>query len=327
MSATGQSRDGAAPGNVRSAGPDGARRGRGWAPEDRTALVTGVSGHVAGAMADRLRAGGLRVRALVRTPAQASLAARSGWQPVHGDLGVPRSLAAAVDGADLVVHAAAYLGQDRALAAMVNVDGTRSLAEAALKAGVRRFVHISTMSVHGEPQPDGLHEDSPLAGAGAIHPYVATKAMAEHALREVGSRGLETVILRPGAICTVLNSQWGDLLVARLRGGDWPANRHPGDIIPWVHTDDLAEMTWLAATQPAAAGETFLAVDRNVAISDYFVPITEALGRAVTAPDREPVPSRCRIGKIHTVLGYRPQRTFEHTLRQLLTIAGTTPTA
>ena len=118
-------------------------------PGTRTVLVSGVSGHVAGAMADRLSAGGLRVRAMVRTPDQARMAARRGWLPVTGDLGVPESLRPAADGADLVVHAAAYLGRDRDVAEAVNVAGTRWLAEAALAAGVRRFVHISTMSVWG----------------------------------------------------------------------------------------------------------------------------------------------------------------------------------
>jgi len=257
----------------------------------RMVLVTGVSGHAAGAMAARLAAGGLRVRVLVRTPAQARVAVQAGWQPVTGDLSAPGSLGAAVEGADLVVHAAAYLGRDKDLAEAVNVEGTRQLARVALAAGVRRFVHISTMSVHGDPQPDGLEEDSPLA-TGDAHPYVAAKAAAEAALDTVRSRGLPTVVLRPGAICSLLNSRWGDELVARLRQSGWPAAYHPGDVIPWVHTSDLAEMTWLAATHPAAEGEVFLAVDRCVAIRDYFVPIMTALGQPFTAPDRDPVLSR-----------------------------------
>jgi nucleoside-diphosphate-sugar epimerase len=290
----------------------------------RTVLVTGVSGHVAGAMADRLAAGGLRVRVMVRTPAQARIAVQAGWQPVTGDLAAPGSLGASVDGADLVVHAAAYLGKDKDLAQAVNVEGTRQLAQAALAAGAGRFVHISTMSVHGDPQPDGLEEDSPLA-IGAAHPYVATKAAAEVALDTVRSRGLPTVVLRPGAICSLVNSQWGDELVARLRQSGWPAACHPGDVIPWVHTGDLAEMTWLAATHPAAGGETFLAVDRCVAIRDYFVPIMTALGQTFTAPDRDPVVSRCRIGKIRTVLGYVPRRAFGQTIAGLTALARSMP--
>lgn len=88
-----------------------------------------------------------------------------------------------------------------------------------------------------------------------------------------------------------------------------------------MHTRDLAEMTWLAATHPAAEGEVFLAVDRSVPICDYFVPIMTALGQTFTAPARDPVVSRCRIGKIRTVLGYLPQRTFGQTIAELTALA------
>lgn len=288
----------------------------------QTALVTGVSGQVAGAMAGRLSAAGLGVRAMVRTPDQAAAAAQHGWEAVPGDLGAPESLRRAVDGIDIVIHAAAYLGPDWDLAETVNVHGTRSLAQASLTAGVSRFVHISTMSVHGDPQPDDLREESPLASTDTASAYVATKARAELALGGVSSQGLQTAILRPGAICSAVNSRWGDLLIARLRDPDWRGRWHPDDVIPWVHTDDLAEMTWLAATQPAAAGQTFLAVDANVAIRDYFVPIMRAMRQPeLIPPRRAPFLSRCRIGKIRARLGYRPQRTFEQTLAELIELA------
>jgi uncharacterized protein YbjT (DUF2867 family) len=64
-----------------------------------TVLVTGVTGHAAAVMADRLHAGGLQVRTLVRTAEQASWATQRGWEPVRGDRRVPRSLAPAADGA------------------------------------------------------------------------------------------------------------------------------------------------------------------------------------------------------------------------------------
>jgi dihydroflavonol-4-reductase len=288
--------------------------------DSKVALVTGVSGHVAAAMAARLRMDGFRVRGLVRTADQAAAAARRGWEPVRGDLTAPETLRAAVDGVAVVVHAAAYLGLDWSLAETVNVHGTRWLAEVSQQAGVGRFVHISTMSVHGDPQPDGLREESPLA-TDAAHPYVATKARAELALGEVCSGGLQAAILRPGAICAVMHSQWGDELVSRLRDGGWPSKWHPGDIIPWVHTDDLAEMTWLAATHPKAAGQTFMAVDNNVVVGDFLGPIITALGGTVVLPAREPVLSRCRIGRIREACGYHPRRTFEQTLEELVAVA------
>lgn len=283
----------------------------------RTALVTGVSGHVGQALAERLQAAGMRVRALVRTSAQEESASSRGMEPRSGDLLDPRTLRDAVTGAEVVVHAAGYLGPDLVKAEAVNVAGTRHMAETALAAGVERFVHVSTMSVHGSPQPDGLTEDSPL-DPDSNHAYVVTKARAELVLRQVGARGLTTTVLRPGAICSVTNSQWGDELVARLRGEGWPQAWHPGDVIPWVHADDLAEMTWLAATHRAAAGQTYIAVDRCVAIGDYFGPIVAAAGGTISPPDREPALSRCLIGKIGRDLGYRPRRTFEHTLGALV---------
>ncbi len=282
--------------------------------------MTGVSGHVGRALAERLQAAGVIVRALVRTPAQADSAARRDLEPRHGDLLAPRTLREAVTGADVVVHAAAYLGQDALRAEAVNVAGTRYLAETSLAAEVGRFVHMSTMSVHGNPQPDGLTEESPLEPDSA-HTYVATKARAELVLGQVSSRGLPVAVLRPGAICSVARSQWGDELVGRLRTQGWPQAWHPGDVIPWVHTDDLAEMTWLAATHPDAAGQTYLAVDRCVVIGDYFGPILTALGGEIAPPDRQPAISRCRIGRIRDELGYRPRRTFEQTLATLVELA------
>jgi nucleoside-diphosphate-sugar epimerase len=285
------------------------------------ALVTGVSGAVGPALARRLATGGFDVRALVRSDEQSRAVADAGWSPVCGDLLDATSLTSALTDVEVVVHAAAYLGADWDLAQAVNVEGTAALARAARAAGVARFVHISTMSAHGEPQPDGLHERSPLAVEQTIHPYVATKARAEVVLSELRAPGFTTAALRPGAICSVNRSAWGDRLVQRLRDQGWPAHRHPNDVIPWVHTDDLAEMTYLCALHPGASDEVFLAVDANVELADFLVPICDALGVAVTTPPRQPVVSRCRIGAIRKALGYTPAHDPEATIRGIVDLA------
>jgi nucleoside-diphosphate-sugar epimerase len=282
-------------------------------------LVTGVSGRASGTLAERMQAGGFRVRALVRTAGQAAEAELNGWVPVRGDLTRPESLPAALAGASVVVHGAAYIGDDWDRSLAVNVDGSRALAEAALAAGVERFVNISSMSVYGEPLPDGMDEDTPMR-PDSDHPYVATKARAELALREVQARGLPTVMLRAGAISSPLRSAWGDVIIARIRANGWPARLHPQDVIPWVHTDDLAEMTYLAATHPAAPGHAFVAVDQNALVADLHGRIAEAMGCEITPPDRPPRISRTRIGKIREVLGYSPRHTLEHTVATLVGI-------
>jgi nucleoside-diphosphate-sugar epimerase len=285
-----------------------------------TVLVTGAAGHIGRELARRARSGGLEVRVLVRSDSQSNMAKRFGWSPVRGDLLHPDTLVAALDNTNFVVHSAAYLGSDPSMAREVNVEGTRSLARLAMEAGVSRFVHISTMSVHGEPIPDEVSEESPLATMDPI-PYCSSKALAERALGEVRASGLETVVLRPGAVCNVLRSQWGNEMVENMLYRGWPEDTHPDDVLPWVHTSNLAEMTWLALTHPSAANEAFIAVDRNVALREFFVPVADALGQRVVKPDRPPIIVRCQLGKIGARLGYKPIHTFEQAMEALIVLA------
>ncbi|HEY1197849.1 MAG TPA: NAD-dependent epimerase/dehydratase family protein [Thermoplasmata archaeon] len=285
-----------------------------------TVLVTGVGGHVGGQLAARLSAGGMNVRALVRSNSQSDAAKAHGWAPVFGDLTQPVTLKAALEDVDLIVHCAAYGGPDLFRSQLVNVDGTRAMTEQAIEAGVKRFVHISTVSVHGDPLPRRVDEETGLATTDP-QPYCATKALAELAVGDARARGLETVILRPGMICHWVRSQWGDEMVDRLRARGWPNDLHPDDVLPWVHTLNLAEMTWLALTHPEAANGTFLAIDRNVAVSEFFGPIARTLGQPVKPPDRAPISTVCQVGKIASRLGYKPIHTFEETMEHLLELA------
>ena len=118
-----------------------------------------------------------------------------------------------------------------------------------------------------------------------------------------------------------VRSQWGDEMVERMRSRGWLDDLHPGDMMPWVHTLNLAEMTWLSLTHPKAVNETFLAVDRNVTMNEFYVPIARALGQPVRTPDRAPIVTVCEVGKIASKLGYRPVHSFEETMDHLLALA------
>jgi nucleoside-diphosphate-sugar epimerase len=190
------------------------------------------------------------------------------------------------------------------------------------------------VSAHGEPQPNGLTETSPLALRDRSHSYVATKARAEAQLAGMRTRDFTVTVLRPGAICSSTNSHWGDRLVQRLQENGWPTARHPLDVIPWVHTEDLARMTLLCATTSAAADEAFLAVDANLSLAEFWGPICGALEIPIHVPDRSPTISRCQIGKIRRALGYAPRHPFDDTVAELVDYArrvrghvalGTTP--
>lgn len=291
----------------------------------QTALVTGVTGHASWTIARAFRRAGYTTRALVREAGQITAVSAEGHVPVLGDLTDPGSLRPAVEGVDVVVHGAVYGGQDWDTAVLVNVDGTRALAAAALDAGVRRFVHISTISVHGDPSPDVVTEDSPLAPDCKAVPYIGSKARGELVLEELRTGGLETVVIRPGAICSRERSQWGDEMVERIRSRGWTAAFHPEDLVPWVHTENLAAMAVLAAEHPAAANDVFVGVDENVENGTYLVPIAGALGVEVVVPDRAPERGVCRTGKIGKQLGYQPVKTFDETMNELVQLARSRP--
>ncbi|WP_079034208.1 MULTISPECIES: NAD-dependent epimerase/dehydratase family protein [unclassified Streptomyces] len=115
-------------------------------------LVTGSGGFVGGhVVAAAGAAGGVRLRLLVRTgpPPGPGPAAGTPVTFVRGDLAEPGSLTGVCDGVDAVVHCASRVGGDPGELRRVNDLGTRALVEEARRAGVRRFVCLSTAAVHG----------------------------------------------------------------------------------------------------------------------------------------------------------------------------------
>ncbi len=117
-------------------------------------------------------------------------------EQVRGDVRDEVACRALADGADVLVHAAAALPiqSSRQAIRSVNVDGAANVLVAALEAGVRRAVVISSTAVYGVPEKHPILEDDPLVGVGW---YGASKIDAERIATEVGARGLEVVIVRP----------------------------------------------------------------------------------------------------------------------------------
>jgi nucleoside-diphosphate-sugar epimerase len=112
---------------------------------------------------------------------------------IRGDMRDPAKARELVEGADVLIHAAAALPirGSRSLIMGINVDGTRTLLEAARAAGVGRVVFISSTSVYGVPKLHPIPEQAPLVGVGA---YGESKIAAERLVRE---SGVPWVIVRP----------------------------------------------------------------------------------------------------------------------------------
>ena len=119
---------------------------------------------------------------------------------MRGDLRDPDSLARAVEGCGVVYHVAAdYRLWTREPEEMFrsNVDGTRSLLEAARNAGVERFVYTSTVGCIGMPAGGLGDEDVPVGLEQMSGPYKRSKFLAERVALEFAGRGFPVVIVNP----------------------------------------------------------------------------------------------------------------------------------
>src|SRR4051812_12884209 len=117
-------------------------------------FLTGGTGFIGGAVARKLRERGDDVVALVRTPAKAAALSANGVELVAGDLGDDEAIAKGVAGCDAVIHAAAIYEvgipkSKRPEMYAANVEGTRRVLEAALAAGVKTAVYVSTVGIFG----------------------------------------------------------------------------------------------------------------------------------------------------------------------------------
>src|SRR5438046_2257687 len=157
--------------------------------------ITGGAGFLGLHLARRLLADGHEVRTLDLAPLDDPELERS-VEELRGDVRDPSATARLADGADVLVHAAAALPiqASREGIRSVNVEGTAVVFAAALEAGVRRAVLISSTAVYGIPKHHPLREDAPLVGVGH---YGESKIDAERVARRAARRGLETVIIRP----------------------------------------------------------------------------------------------------------------------------------
>jgi dihydroflavonol-4-reductase len=123
---------------------------------------------------------------------------------VAGNVLDPESLDRAMQGVDTVYHLAAIISivpGSEALMRRVNVEGVRNVAAAAMRAGVRRMVHVSSIHAFRRlPEGQVVDETTPLALDNAAGSYDQTKAEGTLALREAVQQGLDAVVIHPTAV-------------------------------------------------------------------------------------------------------------------------------
>lgn len=299
-------------------------------------LVTGAGGLVGTAVVTELAKRGISYRAVTRAP-------REGYFSI-GNIDPRTDWTAALEGVTAIIHLAsrAHVMNEKgtdptAQFQIANVKSTLNLARQAIKAGVKRFVFISSIKVNGESTPPGrpfTAEDPP----NPQNPYAQSKLDAELGLFALvkESPGFEVTVIRPPLV-------YGPGVKANFAAMmDW-VNRGiplPGSVSnkrSFVFVSNLADLIILTAIHPKAAGEVFLVSDgEDISTTELFRRIADALGRpswimpvpaplltlAGTAIGRRAITSRLTdslqvdVSKTRKLLGWVPRKNVCEGLRQ-----------
>ena len=215
--------------------------------------ISGGAGFLGLHLARRLLADGHHVRTLDVVPLDDAELERS-VDELRGDIRDRDSVGKLVQGADVVVHAAAALPiqASRGSIRSVNVGGTENVLRAADDAGVRRIVFISSTAVYGVPEKHPIEEDDPLVGVGS---YGESKIDAEGLCRVAAA---ETTIVRPKTFIGPERLGVFEILFDWIREGRRIYTLGKGhNRYQLLGVEDLVDAVVRAAAEPAAARETF----------------------------------------------------------------------
>ena len=247
-----------------------------------TVMITGAQGFVGGALCSSLRKQEWSVRPVVRTRSP-----NNGDHIEVGDIDPDTNWNLALSDTQYIVHCAAHVHRVQGHTQdslrefrRVNTFSTETLARAAARSGVKRFIFLSSIKVNGENAP----LDSPFNQTSPANPhdsYSISKWEAEQALARVATEtGLKIVILRcPLVYGPRVKANFLRLLQAVKHGIPLPfslvKNRRS-----LIYLGNLTDAIATCLTHPAAAGKTYLVSDgEDVSTAELIALIAQVLGK------------------------------------------------
>ena len=228
------------------------------------ALVTGASGFIGGRLVERLATEeGVRVRAMVRNTGKAGRLGKLPMEIVQGDLLDPQSLSKAVNGCDLVFHCAAFTSAHTGYKKeffQTNVEGTENILKASAEAGVKKFIHFSSIAVYGLNPPDGADEDTAYQPCGNL--YCDTKIAGEKAVWAYHqNKRLPVVVIRPANVYGPHSKPWTLRPIKLINSGQMMLINDGTGLCNYVFIDNLIDATLAATKCDEAIGQAYIISD------------------------------------------------------------------
>jgi len=213
-------------------------------------LVTGATGYIGSAICGTLRANAHDVVALVRSPEKKAAVEILGYEAQPGDLTDPASLRNAVAGVEAVIHAGVASGPAPGTIEHAAVEAMLD----ALSGSGKPFVYTSGIWVYGDTQGRVAGEVAMLRPAA----LVAWRPPVEDMVLEAKSRGVASVVLRPGIVFGRGGGFVGGMFQQARAEGRVSVAGDGENHWSLIHVDDLADLYTRVVTDPAA-GEVFVA--------------------------------------------------------------------
>ncbi len=237
----------------------------------QSVFVTGGSGFIGRHLVEALLKHGYTVRVLARKQPE-------GLNPsvrvVLGDLTRPESFAAGLEGVSAVIHAALTDGLSQ------DVEATSKLHRLSAEAGVRQFLHLSTISVYGNPPSGTITEDTvPL---GTSDPYASTKLAIEAALQTAPACP-EVAVLRLGCVYGPVGGWWTQGLLNMMARGKVILVMWGAGYANLILVEDVAALLLVLLSRSNRAFEIYNVTDgQPIAWSRYYAEIEKLFGSSAT---------------------------------------------
>jgi dihydroflavonol-4-reductase len=245
-------------------------------------LITGATGFLGYNLCEHLTKQGYALRALVRPSSDTSALETLQLNIVRGDITNEAAVGAAMEGCEVVIHAAAHFrfwGEPGPFF-KTNVDGTACMVRAALAAKIKKFIHISTIIVVGPQKPGVVITEKTPCRPHSTDFYAQTKFLGESLIQQYCRKGLPAVILRLGA----LYGPYGHYAFNRLFFEEflrnWRAQVHQGQHIIFPCYVESAAKGIEAALKRGQIGETYNICDESITHWEANRIVSQLAGRS-----------------------------------------------